>query len=119
MGTGGTINFPQLDYWSYKSPFTTKQTSKSESETEQEKEKEGDWTKTLNSSDAESLPFDKRYSTDVGEMAPFTVRLKHWVAVIRGQEVAGCTLQDGIRNVQLLEAIVKSARSGLAVDIPI
>lgn len=102
MGTRGTINFPTLDYWSHASAGQAG---------------DGDWTRPLKRSNAESLPFDDVYATDVGPMAPFTARLKHWVSAIRGLEPIGCTLEDGLRNVELLEAVMRSAREGVAVSV--
>ena len=106
MGTRGTINFPTLDYWSH---VSARQAGDGGGD--------GDWTRALTRSNAESLPFDDVYATDVGPMAPFTARLKHWVSAIRGLEPIGCTLEDGLRNVELLEAVVRSAREGVAVTV--
>jgi predicted dehydrogenase len=104
MGTSGTITFPNLDFWSY----TSSKTNEAE---------EGDWTKHLSRNSREAIPFDKDHATDVGEKAPFTKRLQYWVAVIRGRESPDCALEDGLRNIFLLEAITSSIQKGVAIDV--
>lgn len=101
MGTKGTLNFPNMEHWCFRG-----------------EEGEGDWTLPLTKSYQKALPFDDEYATDQGPNSPFTKRLNHWINFIQGKEdKLSCTLQDGLRNMILLDAILKSARTGLPVVV--
>lgn len=47
----------------------------------------------------------------------FVEQMEHFVAVVRGESEPSCTLQDGIRVQQLVEAVHESQRSGRVVDL--
>lgn len=47
----------------------------------------------------------------------FMEQMKHFVAVVRGDAEPACTLKDGIRVQQLVEAVHESQRSGCVVDL--
>jgi len=102
MGTTGTINFPNMDLWSF-----TGQSVEG-----------GDWTLPLTKSNQEALPFNQEFATDKGSNSPFAKRLEHWLDFIQGKnETLSCTLDDGLRNMAILEAILTSARTGEAVIV--
>lgn len=103
MGTKGTINFPNFEHWAFRG--------------DSRKDQGGDWTKPLTRDLDEALGFGPDMATHEGPNASFTTRLTHWVRAIRGQEPLNCTLQDGLKNVKLLEAVVRSARTGLPVTV--
>lgn len=103
MGTGGTINFPNMELWSF---------------TGQSIEGGGDWTLPLTKSNQAALPFDQEFATDSGPNSPFAKRLEHWLDFIQGKsDSLSCTLDDGLRNMAILEAILTSATSGEAVVV--
>lgn len=104
MGTAGTLNFPNFDYWSF-----TGGSAQSPSR--------GDWTKPLTKSTPASLGFGPELATDKGPQAPFSARLRHWVDVIHGRALPNCSLDDGIKNMVLLEAVRTSAQEGKPVMI--
>ncbi|PWN37046.1 NAD(P)-binding protein [Meira miltonrushii] len=102
MGTSGTINFPNMELWSF-----TGQSIEG-----------GDWTLPLTQSKQAALPFDQEFATDTGPNSPFAKRLQHWLDFIQGKsETLSCTLDDGLRNMAILEAILSSASSGEAVVV--
>lgn len=96
FGTAGTLSFPNLDYWSNH---------------EVSQGRPGDWTDTLMKDTASK----NRIVPEDQYQAPFADRLSHWVRVIQRKERVNCTLEDGIKNVKLLDAILKSIKNEEAI----
>lgn len=48
----------------------------------------------------------------------FTEQMKHFLAIVRGEAEPACTLEDGIRVQQLVEAVHESQRSGCVIELP-
>jgi predicted dehydrogenase len=47
----------------------------------------------------------------------FMEQMKHFLAVVRGDSEPSCTLEDGIRVQQLVEAVHESQRSGCVIHL--
>jgi predicted dehydrogenase len=62
-------------------------------------------------------PFDT--STETFDRAdPLANQVTHFAAVIRGEAQPICSGRDGLKTLQVVEAVVESARTGQPVDIP-
>jgi predicted dehydrogenase len=62
-------------------------------------------------------PFDT--STETLERSdPLANQVTHFAAVIRGEAQPICSGRDGLKTLQVVDAVVESARTGLPVDIP-
>ena len=46
------------------------------------------------------------------------LRVEHFAAVVRGEAEPVCSGRDGLATVQVLAAVVGSARTGAPVDLP-
>jgi predicted dehydrogenase len=47
----------------------------------------------------------------------FMEQMKHFLAIVRGDAEPACTLDDGIRVQQLVEAVHESQRSGRIIEL--
>jgi predicted dehydrogenase len=48
---------------------------------------------------------------------PLANQVAHFAAVIRGDATPVCTGRDGLKTMQVVDAVVESARTGKPVDI--
>lgn len=53
----------------------------------------------------------------VGKEIPFDEQVAHLVRVVRGEEQPRCSVEDGLRAVVVTEAVTRSMKTGLPVDI--
>lgn len=90
FGSEGTLSVPTMTRWSYEDG------SKS-------------WTEKLKSEDLE-VPVTQ---------IPFELQIKHFVEVIRGEQVPSCSGAEGLRAVIVCEAIKRSMREGLPVSVSV
>ncbi|GAA5961100.1 hypothetical protein JCM8115_005825 [Rhodotorula mucilaginosa] len=88
LGTRGSMAFPDLQPWHYSS-------------------QDGCWTDTLTQDAAGAID----------TTPPFTLQLRHFVEVVRGQAEPRCSARDGLATVATLEAIIESLRTGKPVDV--
>lgn len=58
-----------------------------------------------------------REKVDVKEEIAFDLQVEHLIRVVRGQESPVCSGEDGLRAVVVCEAVKKSMKTGLPVDI--
>lgn len=68
---------------------------------------QGCWTDQLSQDAAEP----------VETTPPFTLQLRHFVEVVRGEAEPRCSAQDGLATVATLEAIIESLRTRKPVDV--
>ena len=62
-------------------------------------------------------PFETATET-LDRSDPLANQVKHFAAVIRGEEAPICSGRDGLKTLQVVAAVVESARTGSPVDIP-
>jgi predicted dehydrogenase len=48
---------------------------------------------------------------------PLANQVKHFAAVIRGEAEPVCSGRDGLKTLQVVDAVVESARTGRPVDL--
>jgi predicted dehydrogenase len=87
-GTHGTLHFPTLKL----ETFPT--------------EDEASWTRPFASSEVQVRRHD-----------PLQAQLENFVAVIRGEGAPVVTAQDGLRNLQIIDAIRRSAATGRTIEV--
>jgi predicted dehydrogenase len=61
-------------------------------------------------------PFDSS-TVELERSDPLANQIEHFAAVIRGEAEPICSGRDGLKTMQVLEAVVESARTGQPVDI--
>ena len=54
---------------------------------------------------------------DVPGADPLARQIEHFAAVIRGQATPICSGRDGLKTLQVVDAILESARTGLPVRL--
>ncbi|PVH99102.1 NAD(P)-binding protein [Periconia macrospinosa] len=87
FGSEASFSFPDMTRWSY-----TGQRS---------------WTETISSE-----------CTDVPETrVPFELQIEHFVKVVKGEQIPGCTGRDGLRAVMVCEAIKRSMVEQSPIEI--
>lgn len=62
-------------------------------------------------------PFE-RGTVDAARTDPIALQVEHFGAVARGEVAPRVTLEDGVRNLAVVEAVVRAARTGSAIDVP-
>lgn len=82
------MGFPDLQPWHYSS-------------------EDGCWTDTLTQDAAGTID----------TTPPFTLQLRHFVEVVKGQTEPRCSARDGLATIATLEAIIESLRTGNPVDV--
>jgi len=63
------------------------------------------------------LSTDEAFAQVDASIPPFTVQLKHFVAVCRGTEEPDCSAEEALKSLELLEAVRESTHSGKPVSI--
>jgi predicted dehydrogenase len=61
-------------------------------------------------------PFDSS-AVELVRSDPLANQIEHFAAVVRGEAGPICSGRDGLKTMQVLEAVVESARTGQPVDI--
>jgi predicted dehydrogenase len=56
-------------------------------------------------------------SEDVERSDPLANQITHFAAVIRGEVQPVCSGRDGLKTMQVVDAVVESARTGRPVDV--
>ena len=62
-------------------------------------------------------PFETS-TVEVERRDPLALQVEHFAAVIRGESEPVCSGRDGLATLQVLDAVVESARTGRPVDLP-
>lgn len=56
-------------------------------------------------------------TVDVARTDPLAGQIAHFAAVVRGEAAPVCSGRDGLRTMQVVDAVVESARTGRAVEV--
>ena len=48
---------------------------------------------------------------------PLANQVEHFVAVIRGEATPVCSGRDGLKTLQVVEAVLEAARTGRPIDV--
>lgn len=63
------------------------------------------------------VPFDTS-TVEVARRDPLAAQVEHFAAVVRGEAEPVCSGRDGLATLQVVDAVVRSARTGQPVDLP-
>jgi len=61
-------------------------------------------------------PFET-FTESLERSDPLANQVKHFAAVIRGEAEPICSGRDGLKTLQVVDAVVESARTGRPVDL--
>lgn len=89
LGADAGLGFPSLTSWRYGPD-----------------ESDPGWESPLHAS---------RLDTPAGN--PYVAQLRHFAAVVRGQEAPVVSGEDGLRSLAVVDAVIEAARTGLVVEV--